>query len=97
MKKIVFAALLLTVSVSFAQQREDMNLRGEKRRVANGIKSGEINKHEAKVIENKAEQLQHVEAKAKADGEITAKERAKIARKDAQLDRTIHKTKHNRR
>lgn len=97
MKKIIIGAFLLTASVSFAQQKEDMNLRGEKRRVANGIKSGEINKHEAKVIDTKAQQLQLAKEKAKADGEVSARERAKIARKDAQLDRTIYKKKHNRR
>ena len=97
MRKIFMGALLLVGTMSFAQQKEDMNLKGEKRRVANGIKSGEINKRETKVIANKAEQLQHAEAKAKADGKITVKERAKIAHKDAQLDRTIYRKKHNRK
>lgn len=95
MKKLLVLAALFVFVFSNAQQKEDINLRGEKKRVAQGIKTGEINKNEAKVIQNKAQQVKRTEARAKADGVITTAERAKIARKDAKLDRTIRRTKHN--
>jgi hypothetical protein len=43
MKNLVLSFAILTSVLSFAQQREDRNLRGERKRVAQGIKSGEIN------------------------------------------------------
>jgi hypothetical protein len=95
MKKLFLIAAVLTFGISLAQQKEDMNLRGERKRVVQGIKSGEIKKGEAKVIANQASQLKRTEARAKSDGVITNKERAKIARKDAKLDRTIRRTKNN--
>ena len=42
MKNLVLSFAILTSVLSFAQQREDRNLRGERKRVAQGIKSGEI-------------------------------------------------------
>lgn len=95
MKKLIVLAAVLSFGVSFGQQKEDMNLRGERKRVAEGVKSGEINSAEANVIANQATQLKRTERRAKSDGIITDREKAKIARKDAKLDRTIRRTKHN--
>ena len=81
--------------LSFAQQREDRNLRGERKRVAQGIKSGEIKPREAVTIEKQARDVKQAKKAAAADGQITVKERAKIARQDKQLDRTINRKKHN--
>ena len=89
MKNLVLSFAILTSVLSFAQQREDRNLRGERKRVAQGIKSGEIKPREAIAIEKQAKRA------AAADGQITVKERAKIARQDKQLDRTIYRKKHN--
>lgn len=95
MKKTVLVLTILSFGISFAQQREDFNLKGEKKRVVNGVKSGEINKSEAVVISKQAEDVKRAENKAKADGIITKNERARIAKQDAQLDRTIYRKKHN--
>jgi cytidylate kinase len=50
-------------------------------------------------IGDKAPEFKAVTTQAKraaaADGQITLKERAKIARQDKQLDRTINRKKHN--
>ena len=95
MKTTILTIALFSFGIAFSQQREDMNLRGERKRVAQGIKSGEINRNEARVIKNQTVQLQRTKARATSDGVVTPVERAKIARKDAKLDRTIHRTKHN--
>ncbi|RXR18973.1 hypothetical protein EQG63_05890 [Flavobacterium amnicola] len=95
MKKIVVLVALLSFGISFAQQKEDMNLRGERKRVAQGVKSGEINAKEGAVIAHKAVKVNRAERRAKSDGIVTDQERANIARKDRQLDRTIRRTKHN--
>jgi hypothetical protein len=54
MKNLVLSFAILTSVLSFAQQREDRNLRGERKRVAQGIKSGEIKPREAVAIEKQA-------------------------------------------
>ena len=95
MKNLVLSFAILTSVLSFAQQREDRNLRGEIKRVAQGIKSGEIKPREAIAIEKQARDVKQAKRAAAADGQITVKERAKIARQDKQLDRTINRKKHN--
>ena len=95
MKNLVLSFAILTSVLSFAQQREDRNLRGERKRVAQGIKSGEIKPREAVAIEKQARDVKQAKRAAAADGQVTVKERAKIARQDKQLDRTIYRKKHN--
>ena len=95
MKNLVLSFAILTSVLSFAQQREDRNLRGERKRVAQGIKSGEITPREAIAIEKQARDVKQAKRYALADGKVTARERANIARQDRQLDRTIYRTKHN--
>ena len=95
MKNLVLSFAILTSVLSFAQQREDRNLRGERKRVAQGIKSGEIKAIVAVAIEKPAQDVKQAKRAAAADGQITVKERAKIARQDKQLDRTINRKKHN--
>jgi len=95
MKNLVLSFAILTSVLSFAQQREDRNLRGERKRVAQGIKSGEIKPREAVAIEKQAQDVKQAKRYALADGKVTSRERANIARQDRQLDRTIYRTKHN--
>lgn len=87
--------MILASGLSFAQQREDINLRGERKRVAQGVRSGEINRREAAVIHNQAKDVKQAKRIAKADGVVTPRERAVVAREDRQLDRTIYRAKHN--
>lgn len=97
MKNLVLAIALFSSVFAFSQQKEDWNLRGERKRTAQGIQSGEINRKEAAVIHKQARDLKQAKRRALADGVVTPKERAKIAVQDKQLDRTIKRTKHNRR
>ena len=97
MKNLVLAIALFSSVFAFSQQKEDWNLRGERKRTAQGIQSGEINRKEAAVIHKQARDVKQAKRKALADGVVTPKERAKVAVQDKQLDRTIRRTKHNRR
>ena len=97
MKNLVLAIALFSSVFAFSQQKEDWNLRGERKRTAQGIQSGEINKKEAAVIHKQARDVKQAKRRALADGVVTPKERAKVAVQDKQLDRTIKRTKHNRR
>lgn len=95
MKNLLLGIMILASGLSFAQQREDINLRGERKRVAQGVRSGEINRREAAVIHNQAKDVKQAKRIAKADGVVTPRERAVVARQDRQLDRTIYRAKHN--
>lgn len=98
MKKSTATILSLILCFTMnAQQSEDMNLKGEKARIKQGVKSGEITKGEAVKISKEVRDVQRAKRRAKADGKITRKERRKIAKQDRQLDRTIYRTKHNDR
>lgn len=95
MKNVILGIILVTSMFYNAQQKEDFNLKGEKARVANGIKSGELKPKEVATIAREAKDLRRVKYNAKKDGHVTPKERAKIAKKDLQLDKTIYRKKHN--
>jgi len=97
MKNLVLTIALFSSVFAFSQQKEDWNLRGERKRTAQGIQSGEINKKEAAVIHKQARDVKQAKRNALADGIVTPKERAKVAVQDRQLDRTIKRAKHNRR
>jgi uncharacterized membrane protein YebE (DUF533 family) len=101
MKKtiLMLATVFALVAGANAQNKlkEDKNLKGEKKRIAQGVRSGEITKGEAKVIEHEVKDVQQAKAAAKADGVVTKSERKEIAKQDRQLDRTIRRTKHNKR
>lgn len=96
-KKSILALSLLSFAISFSQQKEDWNLRGERKRTAQGIQSGEINRKEAAIIHKQARDVKQAKRRALADGKVTPRERAKVAVQDKQLDRTIRRAKHNRR
>ena len=97
MKNLVLSIALFSSVFAFSQQKEDWNLRGERKRTAQGIQSGKINKKEAAVIHKQARDVKQAKRNALADGVVTPKERAKVAVQDRQLDRTIKRAKHNRR
>lgn len=98
MKKLsLFLAILIMNFAMDAQQREDMNLQGEKARLKQGRASGEVTRREAKVVREEMKDVRDAKVVAKADGVVTADERKVIAKEDRQLDRTIHRVKHNNR
>lgn len=95
MKNLILSIAILTSLASFAQQREDRSLRGERKRVAQGLNSGEIKPAETVAIEKQARDVKQAKRAAAADGQVTVREKANIARQDRQLDRTIYRKKHN--
>lgn len=93
---LVVAALVFS-NVTYSQQKEDMNFKGERARVKQGIKSGEITRREAAKIRQEKQDVRKAKQNAKADGVVTVEERKEVAKQDRQLDKTIKRTKHNNR
>lgn len=98
MKKTLFSILaLVALAGSLQAQTEKSTLRDERIRTAHGIRSGAITRGEAALIKKQAKDVRRARRLAMADGKVSPRERVMIAHQDRQLDRTIRRSKHNRR
>jgi hypothetical protein len=75
----------------------DQREKNQQERIDQGIKSGELTKREAMRLEAQQGKIKVDEAKAKSDGVVTAKERAKLKREQNRASRAIYRKKHNAR
>lgn len=69
----------------------------DKKRVKEGVKSGELTKAEVKDIRTDNKDLKADVKDARADGKVTLAEKKKVARDEAKLSRNIYAKKHNAR
>ena len=79
------------VFASTVNQRE----RNQQRRIAHGVRDGELTRNEARKLEKEQAKIRRDEARAKADGDFTPKERAKIQREQDRASRDIYKETHD--
>jgi uncharacterized membrane protein YebE (DUF533 family) len=92
--------LLATICfLFFATTNAQVNKRqqNQRSRTKQGVQSGEITKHEAKRIHTQQKHVQHMETKAKSDGVVTRKEKAKLNVAQNHASRSIYRKKHNKR
>ena len=75
------------------QQREQ----NQERRIDQGVASGQLTPREAGILETKEARIQQNEARMKADGNLTVRERRKLNRQQNQASRAIYRKKHNQR
>jgi hypothetical protein len=68
----------------------------QEKRVDQGVASGELTKREARRLEDAQARLAANEAKAKSDGTVTAKERAKLDAQADSISKRTAKQKHDR-
>jgi Ni/Co efflux regulator RcnB len=101
MKKLLLTIIALGLFGVFAFGQitpgADKRQKNQKHRVKTGVKSGEITKREAKSIHKSTAEAKRYEAKAKSDGKVTWKERAKLQSKENKSSRKIYRTKNNKR
>ena len=104
MKKLItlvatpLLAILLLASASTAEAaRSDARQRHQAVRIADGKRSGELTRREAKKVVRQQRHIRRVERRARADGHVSAAERARIERKQDRASRNIYRKKHNRR
>lgn len=105
----LFAALALTLAAActsqvFAQApaapntpRVDRREANQQARINQGVGSGQLTGTEASRLQNQQNRINSAEAKAKADGVVTKKERADITRKQNRANRDIRRAKHNKK
>ena len=87
-------------SMGFAQTNTpgiDRREQNQQNRVANGVKDGSLSPGEAARIERGEARINRDEARAKADGVVTARERARLNRELNHTSREIYRDKHNNR
>jgi hypothetical protein len=96
MKRMLLAVsgiMLLMSGLAFAQAETP---RIDKRQANQGIASGQLNEREANRLNNQQEHINKMEDKAKSDGVMTKKERARISAAQDRASRHIVREKHDR-
>ncbi|GAB4406720.1 MAG: hypothetical protein OHK0032_01830 [Thermodesulfovibrionales bacterium] len=67
----------------------------QQRRIDNGITTGALTRHEADVLQDNLNWIKAEEARLKADGRLTKRERARLHRELDRNSAMIYKKKHN--
>ena len=105
--KVLFALLTLAGASAFAQApasapgantpRIDQREANQQARIANGAANGGLTAPETQRLEKQQGRIDNAEAKAKADGTVTAKERRRLTAMQDGASRDIHRKRHNAR
>ncbi len=74
----------------------DQKQQNQRQRIKQGVVSGELTKKETKRLVKGQKQLNRMERRAKADGVVTRKERARLHKKANRESAKIAKNKHDR-
>ena len=101
MKQILFAvsALVLMTGISYAEAETpviDQRQTNQEQRIDQGIASGQLNEREANRLNKQQEHVNKMEDRAKSDGVMTKKERARIGAAQDRASRHIAREKHDR-
>jgi len=95
---IGFVTMLLITSTTFAQTKTPRITRRQEHqqeRIAQGVRSGELNHRETARLEKREAKIQHDKREAKADGVVTHKERANLRHEENRTSRAIYRQKHD--
>jgi len=102
MKKMlltVSAMTLMTSGIVFAQAETpviDQRQTNQEERIDQGIASGQLNEREANRLNKQQEHVNNMEDRAKSDGVMTKRERARIGAAQNRASRHIAREKHDR-
>ena len=96
-RKIVIAAVLAAISVPAlaGTPRLDAREQNQRQRIAQGVRSGELTRPEARRMIGGERRLHRHERCAKSDGLVTAGERARLERNADRMSARIYRQKHD--
>ncbi|MBS1688961.1 MAG: hypothetical protein JSS96_09570 [Bacteroidetes bacterium] len=104
MKRIIFGMLVLgtlfTAQIASAQTHTPViNERQahQQHRIRQGVRSGELTRHETRNLERREAHIQRDKRIAKADGRVTPMERRHLRREENRTSAAIYRDKHNGR
>ena len=69
----------------------------QQRRIANGVRSGQLTAGEASRLERQEKHIQQDKKAAKSDGVVTKQERRNLRHQENRTSRHIYRDKHNNR
>ncbi len=95
----VLSVVLLSSPLAFAQGQTpviDQRQTNQQTRIDQGVASGQLTEREANRMEKRQDHVQNLENKAKEDGVVTKKERARIGAAQNNASRQLAKEKHDR-
>jgi len=76
--------------------RIDAREKAQKERIKEGVKSGELTRRETHRLAVEQKKIRNDEAKAKADGKVTPRERARLNKELNRANRDIYRQKHDK-
>ncbi|THJ24879.1 MAG: hypothetical protein CAF45_003555 [Nitrospira sp. CG24E] len=95
----VTAMTLLMTGVAYAETETpaiDQRQANQEQRIDQGVASGQLNKREANRLNRQQRHINKIEDKAKSDGVVTKKERARIGAAQNRASRHLAREKHDR-
>jgi len=97
LRKIVLAAALAAISVPAMAGTPGLDARehNQRQRIAQGIRSGELTRPEARRLIAGERRLHRQERFAKSDGVVTPRERARLQQDADRMSRRIYRQKHD--
>lgn len=96
LKNILRVLLLLLPLILLINLRAEANCyQSNKQRIKHGIRNGSLSKWEADKLIRENEELRFMVRRAKADGIVTRRERARIQNQKRNLDLAIRKEKND--
>ena len=100
-RALVLGALILSTAPAFADTtntpRIDQRQANQAQRIDQGVQSGALTPRETKTLDARESRIASNEAAAKADGNATPAERAKLRGEERRTSRAIGRKKHNAR
>ena len=96
---LVGALVLTTAAYADSTQtlRIDQRQQNQEQRIDQGVQSGALTPRETKTLDARENKIAANEAAAKADGKVTAGERARLRGEERRTSRAIVRKKHNLR
>ncbi len=96
-KLLALSALVFVLSIGDASAQIKKNQKQNNRKIAQGVRSGELTKVEARKLAKDQQEIRQDVKEAKADGVVTKDERREIKQDQRQQSREIKRKKNNRR
>ena len=88
---------LAATAVSPAAAQIDQRHDNQQRRIEQGVRSGELNGHEARQLEHQQDRIDRTEARMRDrdGGHLTGYQRARLRQRENRASRAIYRHKHN--
>ncbi len=96
---VVSGVTMLMTGMAFAEAEApviDQRQINQEQRIDQGIERGQLNEREADRLNNRQERINKLENRAKSDGVMTKRERARITAAQDRASRHIAREKHDR-